>query len=290
MDYPIIEINEKDKKYPKLLKEITIPPKKLYCRGDVSLLKTECISVVGSRAITPYGKDAVKKIVSGLARHFTIVSGMALGIDAAAHEAALSVAGKTLAVLGGGVDDSSLYPINNISLARKILNHDGLIISEYKPGTKARPHMFPERNRIVSGLSKGVLIVEADVKSGSLITSKWAVEQNRDVFAVPGSIFSSRAGGPNFLIKKGAKLVASAQDIFDEYNVLPLDPASKKSPQKFSEKEKKIIILIQKNGGGTTDELVEFSGLSATEILVILTELELKGAVRQIDNGKYLSI
>ncbi|HYU64864.1 MAG TPA: DNA-processing protein DprA, partial [Candidatus Paceibacterota bacterium] len=199
--YPIINLTRKDKTYPKLLSQIHQPPKMLYYRGNISLFQTPCLAVVGTRKLTPYGQEATRFLVHDLIKaSCTIVSGLALGIDAAAHTAALEAGGNTIAVLGSGIDDESIYPRTNFNLAHKILNHNGLIVSEYPEGTKAQHFTFPARNRIISGLSRGVVVIEADRESGALITAQFALEQNRDVFAIPGSIFAPRSIGTNSLI------------------------------------------------------------------------------------------
>lgn len=294
MDFPIIQIKDTDPRFPPLLKEIIPPPRQLYCRGNVELLKSECLAVVGTRRMTSYGKEAAMRIVSELAWHFTVVSGLALGIDAAAHEAALSAhppaGGKTIAVLSGGVRDQQIGPRANFLLAQRILKQDGLIISEYDEKGEIYPSDFPVRNRIVSGLSRGVLIIEADVKSGSLITAKWATEQNRDLFAVPGSIFSARTEGPHFLIKKGAKMVTSAQDIFDEYNILPLDKAIKRKQIKLTALQESIILALEEHGSATLDDFIETCQKETSEVLVAVSGLELKGMIKESGNGKYILV
>ena len=285
MDFPVIVIKNTDKRFPKLLKHIHQPPGQLYCRGDISLLGTDCFAVVGTRKLTPYGKEAVQKIIPGLARHFTIVSGMALGVDAEAHKAALSGRGKTIAVLGSGVDDKALYPRENVKLAEDILKKGGLIVSEYKPGTKARPEYFPYRNRIISGLCKGTLIVEADLKSGTLITARLTMEQNRDLFCVPGSIFSSRTAGPHMLIQHGAKLVASAEDILEEYDQLALPKKARLSTANPTEAH--ILDILTNNGPLSTDAIIEQTGKEVSEILAALSMMELAGLIIQNENGTY---
>lgn len=287
--FPIVTIKPGDKKYPKLLLQITDFPKQLYCRGNLELLNKECLAVVGTRKLTPYGKEAAQNITMGLVQAgFVIVSGLALGIDAVAHQATLDAEGKTIAVLGSGINDTSIYPGANFNLAMDILKNDGLIISEYPKGTEGYKSNFPERNRIISGLSKGVLVVEADQKSGSLITARLAAEQNRDVFAVPGSIFSSRSIGPNGLIKTGAKLVSSAQDILDEYgpNLKLLDDRdnflSTKNPV-----EKNIIAILEERGPMFVDDIVRTCEVETSKITAALAVLEVKGKIKNIGNGKY---
>ncbi len=287
MDYPVVIIKNTDKRFPKLLKHIHQSPKQLYCRGDVSLLGTDCIAVVGTRKMTPYGKEAIQKILPGLARHFTIVSGMALGVDGAAHKTCLDARGKTIAVLGSGISDEALYPKEHVRLAKEILDKGGLIISEYKPETKGRPEYFPHRNRIVSGLSRGTLIVEADEKSGTLITARLSMEQNRDVFAVPGSIFSQRTYGPHMLIKNGAKLVVSAEDILEEYDHLSLPKAKRVSTANPT--EARILAILSGSSPLSADAIIDEMDKSAAEILTALTVMELSGLITQDDAGNYRS-
>lgn len=286
----IVEVTIKDAKYPELLKHIPDPPKQLYCRGNLDLFNSFCFGVVGTRKLTPYGKEAAQFIVRSLVQaNFTIVSGLAFGIDAVAHQTTLDNDGKTIAVLGTGIIDEDIYPSTNLGLAKKILKQDGLIISEYKTGTAHRGS-FPERNRIISGLSKGVLIVEADEKSGSLITARLAGEQGRDVFAVPGNIFSSRSLGPHSLIKKGAKLVATAEDIFEEYeqNLSLFDHP--KSHISTKDPLANTILDILDRGFTFVDDIVRESKEDTSKILAKLSVMEIKGTIKNIGNGKYRKI
>ncbi|PIR71606.1 MAG: DNA-protecting protein DprA, partial [Candidatus Nealsonbacteria bacterium CG10_big_fil_rev_8_21_14_0_10_37_25] len=197
-------INIQDKNYPKLLKEIKDPPEILYVRGEI-LPDDSFFAVVGTRMASSYGKQVALEIAGDLAEAgLTIVSGMAPGIDTFCHQATLERKGRTIAVLGTGLDEKSIYPQSNLKLAEKILKTGGALISEYPPGTPGSKFTFPQRNRIISGLSLGVLVVEAKQKSGALITAHHAFSQNRKVFAVPGPIHSSNSKGPHYLIKKGA--------------------------------------------------------------------------------------
>lgn len=281
MEYPVVELHPKLKAYPKLLRQITDPPTVLYCRGNVSLLNSECFAVVGTRSMTPYGREATQQIVPGLARHFTIVSGLALGVDAVAHRATLDCGGKTIAVLGSGIN--LITPETNLRLGQDILKNDGLIISEH-PGKKpAGKQSFPERNRIISGLSKGVLIIEADEKSGSLITARLAGEQNRDVFAVPGNIFSSKSMGPHKLIRTGAKLVASAHDVLDDYSKLPLAKYSHLSTA--DPVHSAILAILETHGPLNIDNIIEHSKLGASEIMGALALMEIQGHIKQMAGG-----
>ena len=202
--------------YPKLLKEIYDAPPVLYYQGELPDNINFCLAVVGSRKYTSYGQQVVQSLVSRLAQAgLVIVSGMALGIDALAHLTCIGSKGKTIAVLGSGLDRANIYPASNRYLAEQILAHNGLLMSEYPYGTPPLKHHFPQRNRIISGLALGTLIIEASTESGALITASCALEQNREVFAVPGSIFNPNSAGTNNLIKNGAKAVSTAEEIME---------------------------------------------------------------------------
>lgn len=283
----IRQLSRDDPEYPELLGHIPDPPAMLFYRGDLRLLTTPCIGVVGTRKLTPYGKQAATAVTRDLVRHgFTIVSGLALGADTAAHNAALEHGGNTIAILGTGVDDGTIFPQSNVTLARTILDKGGLIMSEYAAGTHGAKFTFPRRNRIISGLSKGVVVIEADEKSGALITARCALEQNRDVFAVPGPIFSPRSIGPNRLIQSGAKLVLSAADIIQEYQELPLF-AHNRSRQQGTPLEEKIISIIEIHGQPFIDTIIAESGNQAHHVISALSMLELRGAIKSTPGGKY---
>lgn len=212
----IFSFSISETKYPKLLKEIADPPELLYVRGRGSKINLEkTIGVVGSREISPYGRMMTATLVSDLVKNgFTIVSGLALGVDTIAHETAIAAAGKTIAVLGCGID--IIYPTRNALLYQSIVNGNGAIVSEFGPGIKTDVARFKTRNRIISGLSLGVLVIEGSERSGSLITAKYALEQGRDVFAVPGEVTNKNSRATSILLKNGAKLVESASDIIEE--------------------------------------------------------------------------
>ena len=210
----LITINDKD--YPELLKEIYAPPALLYIRGRIELKDKNGISIVGSRKLSSYAKQITPLITANLVKSgLTIISGLAEGVDTLAHKAALKLKGRTIAVLGSSLDEKNIYPSQNKYLAREI-SENGALISEYPMKTRPLAQNFPQRNRIISGLSLGVLVIEAKNKSGSLITAKNALEQNREVFAIPGSIFNQNSVGTNNLIKMGAKLVNQTSDILGE--------------------------------------------------------------------------
>ena len=285
----ITQIKLGGENYPKLLAHIADPPKQLYCRGNLELLNSECVGVVGTRKLTSYGKESAQYITRGLATAgFTIVSGLAMGIDTIAHQTTLDIGGRTIAVLGGGVSDAKIGPKINLSLAQKILENNGLIISEYSDKEEIYAINFAIRDRIISGLSKGVVIIEADRDSGSLITAKCALDQNRDVFAVPGNIFSQKSTGSNELIKNGAKLVMSANDILEEYghnlNLFSKEDAiSTKNPI-----QKNILAILQDTGDLSADEIMShLPDINTSDILSSLSVLEINGLIKQSGNGKY---
>ncbi len=277
-----------DRRYPDILKQIPHPPFLLYVRGDSGILSSDCFAVVGTRGATDYGKQAAPKITKGVSMAgFTIVSGLARGIDALAHQAALESGRPTIAVLGCGLDWNVFFPPQNKKLAGEIIEKGGAIISEYSFGAFGSPITFPQRNRIISGLSKGVLVVEADIKSGALITAKYALEQNRDVFAVPGNIFSEMSKGTNFYIKRGAKLVSSAEDILTEYNISYNDTKRMVVPE--NEIEAKILSLVS-NEPIHIDEIIRRSGYDIGTIQATIMIMELNDKVRNLGGNRYAAI
>ncbi|MFH0805422.1 MAG: DNA-processing protein DprA [Patescibacteria group bacterium] len=212
-------ITIQDESYPKLLKEIYAPPAILYIKGNFSPNDKFSLGIVGTRNPSDYGRQITPIITSELSKSgITIVSGLAKGIDAIAHKTAIDNNGRTIAVLGSGIDSKSIYPVINKYLSEKI-TENGAVISEFPINTKPLAQNFPQRNRIISGLSLGILVIEASEKSGSMITARNALEQNREVFAIPGDILSNNSLGPNNLIKMGAKLVTKTNDILEELNL-----------------------------------------------------------------------
>jgi len=277
-------INIQDKNYPKLLKGIKDPPEVLYVRGELNP-EENCFAVVGTRMASAYGKQVALEIAGDLAEAgLTIVSGMAPGIDTFVHQATLERKGRTIAVLGTGLDEKSIYPQSNLKLAKKILETGGCLISEYPPGTPGSKFTFPNRNRIISGLSLGVLVVEAKQKSGALITAHHAFEQKRKVFAIPGSIHSLNSKGCHYLIKKGAKLVENANDILKELNLPELT-----SPglMRGETEEENLILGVLKEGVLDIDKIIEKTKLSAATVASTLAVLEIKGKVRNLGGNTY---
>ncbi len=276
-----------DEEYPQRLKEVGGMPPVLYVLGEITPQDTWAVGIVGTRRATHYGREATERIVAGLVEAgVSVVSGMARGIDSVAHKAALNVGGRTLAVLGSGID--VIYPPENRNLARQLIDEGlGAIIAEYPLGTLPEPANFPPRNRIISGLSLGVLVVEAAAKSGALITVEFALEQGRDVFAVPGPITNKLSEGTNNLIKKGAKCVTCAADILEELDLnmvtehveavraLPTDPT-----------ERMLLEHLQDNTRHI-DDLTNLTSLPASTVSAVLTMMELKGLVRCIGGMQY---
>jgi len=278
-----------DRFYPPLLREISGPPPLLFVRGDPAVLAFPQIAVVGSRNPTRGGADNARAFSDSLARSgLTITSGLALGIDACAHEAALAAGGTTIAVAATGLD--RVYPAAHRELAHAIAAH-GALVSEFPLGTPPKREHFPRRNRLISGLALGVLVVEAAVKSGSLITARYAGDQGREVFAIPGSIHSPLARGCHALIRQGAKLVETAQDILEELGALAqfssapaVDNASPAAPD-----DPALARLLELMGHDPVDmdTLIAHSGLTAGAVSSMLLLMELRGLVEARPGGKY---
>jgi DNA processing protein len=278
MSAPIKQLSPYD--IPKGLNEIPSPPKTLFIRGKLPE-NVVYITVVGSRKHTSYGKRAVQNIIRGLrGAPIAIVSGLALGIDAIAHREAIAVGLVTVAIPGSGLDDSVIYPQTNRGLANDILAAGGTLLSEYAPKTRALPSMFPERNRLMAGIARGVLIVEAEEKSGSLITARLAVDYNKDIFAIPGPIDSSSSFGTNNLLKYGAIPVTSAEDILNEYNLVQASQ-NNNTHDTWPKEEQLLISLL--SSPKTKDSLIQISGLPVDVVNITIMSLVLKGAIHDED-------
>ena len=275
----------KDKNYPFLLKKIFDPPFVLFIKGDLRSADL-VLAVVGTRKPSVYGIQVTEHLVYELASKFIIVSGLALGIDGKAHETTLKREGKTWAVLGTGLDRNSLYPSSHRYLAEKIIKTGGVLISEYPCGTLPLKYNFPRRNRLIAGLSLGTLVIEASESSGALITAFYALEENRDVFAVPGNIYHLNSQGTNKLIKMGARIVCSAQDIFENYH-LKFSPSKKDS--KLSSLEEKVLILL-KEEPKNIDELIKVLSLDTQKLLATLTFMEMKGLIKNLGDGRFANL
>lgn len=274
----------KDKNYPANLSQIDSAPYLLYLKGELLPEDENAVAVVGARKITSYGRQVTESLVPTLVTAgLTIVSGMARGVDAVAHRAALEADGRTIAVLGSGVD--VIYPPENKKLYEAICQN-GAVVSEFPPGTQPRPQNFPVRNRIIAGLSLGVLVTEAAEISGSLITAGFAGEFGREVFAVPGPVYSAMSAGTAGLIKDGAKLVYRAQDLLEELNIPSNVQGRGPSKMKTDEAESKILEILGQEPAHV-DQIIKLSGLSAAEISAKLTLLEIKGVIKNLGGGNY---
>jgi DNA processing protein len=281
-----------DEGYPARLRTIADPPPCLYVKGKLSIDDDKLVAIVGSRSASEYGRRVARDLARGLASMgFTVVSGMARGIDGTAHASALQAGGRTIAVLGSGVERA--YPPEHEALYRRICE-DGAVMSELPMGTRPLAFNFPARNRLISGLSLGVVVVEATEKSGSLITAALALEQGREVFAVPGEVGSSRSRGAHRLIRQGAKLVETVDDIVEEIapQLLPrltghaAQAALRLLPPHASDGARKIFALLQENSLHV-DQVIEQTGLAAAQVLEILLDLELQGLLRQSPGKVY---
>ena len=277
-----------DEAYPQRLKEIEQPPPVLYLRGELLPEDTWSVAIVGTRRVTPYGRQVTEEIASFLAANgITVISGLARGVDSLAHNAALKAGGRTLAVLGSGVD--RIYPPENRALAEQILEH-GAVLSDYAPGTPPESSNFPPRNRIISGLSMAVVVIEAGKTSGALITAEFAAEQGREIFAVPGNILAPQSKGTNKLIQQGALPLLSASDIMQALNltrvgqhkaarkVLPADDVEAKLLTAMGEEPLHV------------DEIRNQTGLPVEKVSATLVMMELKGMVRQVGNMQYVAV
>ncbi|MEN3110996.1 DNA-processing protein DprA [Uliginosibacterium paludis] len=283
-----------DPAYPRALLETADPPSLLYAKGNAALLETPALAMVGARSATPQGEaNAMAFAESFAAAGLTVVSGLALGIDAAAHRGALKASGGTIAVVGTGAD--RIYPARNAALAREIAQR-GLVLSEFPLGTPPAAHNFPRRNRLISGLSRGVLVVEAALDSGSLTTARLAAEQGREVFAIPGSIHSPTARGCHHLIKQGAKLVESAQDVLEELHWA--SPAAAGSPAALpasaeagaADDAQRVVLDAMGFDPVDPDHLARRTGLTADALFAILTMLELEGCLARLAGGRFQRI
>lgn len=266
--------------WPTLLLETPKPPTQLYYAGAVPDYSRKFLCVVGSRKYTTYGRDAVEYLIKGLRGHpVTIISGLAIGMDALAHNAALNAGLTTIAVPGSGIDLSVMHPRTNHLLAQKIVENGGTILSEYEPKFKATLWSFPQRNRIMAGMSHATLLIEAGEKSGTLITAKLATDYNRELLCVPGSIFSPSSEGTNMFARLGATLVRSPSDILDVLGMKMETEEKKFDYNDCSPNEQKIIKILDESR--ERDELSRLSGLPIHEVQMALTLLELKGFIKE---------
>ncbi|MCC2630464.1 MAG: hypothetical protein K0S38_273 [Candidatus Paceibacter sp.] len=275
----IQKLTQKD--FPKQILEIPDKPKQLYLKGKLPPADAKILCVVGSRAYTTYGKDVCEKLIASLAgKNVAIVSGLALGIDSIAHEAALSAGLYTLALPGSGIEDDALYPSTNINLAHRILDSGGGIMSEFEPSQKSERYFFPMRNRIMAGLSHAVLIIEAEIKSGTLITSKLATDYNRDVLTIPHSIYSKTGQGPHMLLRLGATPITKPEDLHEALGYETQLTLPKSNRDDCGNHEKMLLELLEENPM-PRDELIHLSNLQTSEANMYISLLEMKGYVKE---------
>lgn len=280
--------------YPKLLKEIPDAPTRLFVRGNVEALSHPCcVAIVGTRRCSSYGSLMTTRLSGALAEAgVCVVSGLALGVDAAAHEAALVAGGVTVAVLGSGISDNDIYPARNVGLAGRIVKAGGALVSEYEDGTPSYPSNFIERNRIIAALSRGTLVTEAPLKSGALATARRALEYNRDVYAVPGEATSFRSAGTNNLLKQGALCVTQADDILDTIEGAYLTPPQKHgTEQSLSATENLIVRAIeQQEAGAHVDAILKTTGLDGGTMSSAIIGLVLKGIIQEREPNIYIVV
>ena len=282
MEFGIRELTHKE--FPALTSEMNDPPEKLYISGNLPDSKSLFLCVVGSRKATDYGKEVCRKVINGLSGYaVTVVSGLALGIDAEAHRQAIKAGLKTVAVPGSGLNRDVIYPKSHLSLAREIVNSGGALLSEFEPDFRATAWSFPKRNRIMAGMSHGVLVIEAQKRSGTLITARLGLEYNREVLAVPGSIFSSGSEGTNSLIKDGAHPVTSAEDLVEVFSLAKeKDGGSVAMKGSLSEQERSLMEMLKEPI--SKNELIALSKRPVTEVSATITSLEIKGRLTE-SNG-----
>lgn len=278
MKSDLSKITSKD--FPALLREIPDPPKQLYVRGKLPPEDWKWLAVVGSRALSAYGRQACEHLIASLRGYpIVIVSGLAFGADACAHKAALEAGLPTVAVPGSGLDYGSLYPRAHASLAREIISSGGAHLSEYDPNEDARDFMFPARNRIMVGLTSATLVIEAKERSGSLITARLATEYNRDLLVVPGSIFSPTSKGTHQFLKLGAQAVTEPEDILRALGIEPTEKASAHSYIDISKQEREVLDIL--TDPCPRDELLRRLGLPITEANILLSTMEIKGLIAE---------
>ena len=287
----IIAVALDDPRYPALLRQIPDNPYLLYMKGDLKCLDYPLVAIVGSRKLTEYGK----RVTTGFARDLAnsgicVVSGLAFGIDAAAHLGALSANGRTIAVLGNSLDSQSIYPRSNLQLSEDIIKNGGLLVSEFPVRTSPTPGTFPARNRIMAGMSLGTLVIEAAEKSGSLITANLALDYNREVFAVPGSIFSPQSTGNHLLIKAGAKLTTCAKDVLTELRLENVVAIAQECATLELTKDEKTVHKILSHESLHIDIIAKLTKLETSTISSTLAMMEIKGAIKNVGGQNYIRL
>lgn len=287
MDFPIRKLDEDE--FPPLLHEIPEPPKELFLRGELPSPHLNLLTVVGSRNYSDYGKYVVEYLIEGLCGYpIAIISGLARGMDTLAHEAALQARLFTLAVPGSGIDDSVIYPRQNIGLAHRILESGGGILSEYEPSFYATQWSFPKRNRIMAGMSHATLMIEAQEKSGTLITARLTVDYNRELLVVPGNIFSGNSKGPHQFLKLGATPVTTPDDILEVLHIDKEEMVASNAPSTLTDSEERVLRAL--SSPTDRDTLIRLLNIETQEAHILLMEMELKGIIREANGVFYITL
>ncbi len=287
----ITPLLENDPGYPKLLKEIPAPPPLIYKRGVYDWNSAPIITIVGSRHPTAYGIRVAETFAQELASiGICVASGLAFGIDSAAHKSAIEAKGNTIAVLGNSLDDASISPRSHLPLTHTILRQNGALLSEYPPVTAATPYTFPARNRILAGISQGTIVIEAATRSGSLITARYALEFNREVFAVPGSIFSDASAGPHELIRSGAKIATSIRDILEEIKLQIAPKQTSSATSLLLSPHEETILSILSSEPFHIDKILKTTTLETSQVQSTLVFLEVKGLIKNIGGMCYIRL
>ncbi|MCL5025561.1 MAG: DNA-processing protein DprA, partial [Chloroflexi bacterium] len=280
-------LTSRDASYPRRLRELDDPPPVLYVLGEITAADEWAVAIVGTRRASAYGYQVTEKLAGELARNrVTVVSGLALGIDGKAHQCTLDAGGRTIAVLGSGIDN--IYPPEHAKLAQAIAQN-GAVVSEYPPGTRPLAKNFPYRNRVIAGLSLGTVIVEGDLSSGARFTADFAADQGREVFAIPGSILSFRSALPNRLLQEGAKLVTGVEDILTELNLTMVPQQMEMRELLPADSTEAALLALLSSEPRHIDELVRASGLPIATVSSNLTLMELKGMVRHVGGTSYVA-
>lgn len=290
LEQEIKSVNISEKDYPKCLKRTDNAPKKIYYRGEFLNDNEQYFAIVGTRRASDYGKEIAFSFARDLASAgLTVVSGMAKGIDTFSHKGALEAGGKTIAVLGTGLSQKAIYPQENLGLAKKILETGGCLLSEYPPEYPGNKFTFPQRNRIIAGMSLGILVVEAKFGSGALITAKLAKKQDKPVFAVPGPIHCKNSQGPHSLIKQGAILVEKPQDILDGLKIQKRIIFSRLQQNDANKNEQRILTALEEDNLHI-DKIIAKTNLSAQEVSAALSLMEINGVVKNLGANVYVAV
>jgi DNA processing protein len=287
MEEPIKTLAIDDPDYPSMLKRITRPPAVLYYQGEKPE-EEKALAIVGTRKCSGYGKTAAFSIARDLAdQGIIVISGLARGIDRAAHKGSLAEGGKTIAVLGTGLDQASFYPKENTDLRKAILENKGTLLSEYPVGTKGSRFTFPERNRLISGLTIATVVIEGNLRSGAMITAKWALSQGKKIFALPGPVESLNSKGPHYLIKKGAHLIENADDVLEHLEIKKIRKKEENKKETANNKIEILIIRVLEREPLPLDKIIEKINMPSNTVSAALSIMELSGRVKHIGGNRY---